>query len=208
MLGIRYQFLIRQTAFPAAVAEAGAVAHGGHTTKGKVHVIPTKALQLLERSLTDPKEPVQVSLSANEALFRAGRATVYTRLVEGRFPAYREVMPKKPAVKVPLPACPFHAAVRQAAIMADQESRKVVFGFAKGKLTLQAHGADTGRSRVEMPVEYQGKALDIAFNPQLLTEMLRVLSPAETLLLDLTDASSPARFRCGENYSYVVMPLS
>ncbi len=191
-----------------AVAEREAVAHGEHSTKGQVHILPPKALQLLDRNLHDPAEAVRVSLSPNEALFRTTRATIYTRLVEGRFPPYREVIPKKPAAKVGLPVDAFHAAVRQAAIMADQESRKVVLGFAKGKLTLKAQGSDVGRSRVEMPLEYQGKPLEIAFNPQLLTDMLRALHGEEAVELALTDGASPALFRCGGNYSYVIMPLT
>lgn len=191
-----------------AVAEGEAVAHGGHSTKGKIHILPTKALHLLERNLQDPDEQIRVSLSPNEALFQTTRATIYTRLVEGRFPPYRDVVPKKPSVKVTLPVAAFHAAVRQAAVMTDQESRKVVLGFAKGKLTLRAQGADVGRSRVEMPLDYDGKPLEIAFNPQLLTDMLRALHEMEAVDLALTNAASPALFRCGQNYSHIIMPLS
>ncbi len=191
-----------------AVADGEAIAYGGHTTKGKVHILPTKALQLLERNLQNPDETIRVFLSANEALFRTERATICSRLVEGRFPSYREVFPKKPTVKITLLVDAFHAAVRQAAVMTDQESRKVILGFAKGKLTLRAQGSDVGRSRVEVPLEYEGKSLEIAFNPQLLTDMLRVLHGEEAVDLVLTSTNSPALFCCGENYSYLVMPLT
>jgi DNA polymerase-3 subunit beta len=92
--------------------------------------------------------------------------------------------------------------------MTDEESKKVGFSFAKKKLTLQARGPATGRSKVEMPLEYDGKAIDIAFDPKFLTEMLRVLNPDDALTLELTDGNSVALFRCGDNYSYIVMPLS
>src|SRR5581483_5630708 len=103
---------------------------------GQPHVVPTKAMQLLERNLHDPEETIRVSLRPNEVLFQTGRATIYSRLLEGRYPAYREVIPKKAAVKVPLTAGPFLTAIKQAAVMADSESRKVTFAFAKKKLTL------------------------------------------------------------------------
>src|SRR5437588_1981418 len=93
-----------------AVAEGSATPHGGHDTKGQTHVVPTKAMQLLERNLSDPNEVVRISLRPNEALFRTDRATLYSRLVEGRFPPYREVFPKKPTVRIPLIVGPFHAA--------------------------------------------------------------------------------------------------
>ncbi len=191
-----------------AVVEGTATAHGDHTTKGQTPVVPTKAMGLLERNLQDPDELVRVSIRPNEALFKTERAMIYSRLVEGRYPPYREVFPKKQTTKVPLVAGSFHAAVRQAAIMTDDESKKVVFGFAPKKLTLQARGAATGRSKVELPLEYEGKAINISFDPKYVTDMLRVLSPEDPLTLELIDGASVALFRCGERYSYIVMPLS
>src|SRR5437899_9605179 len=120
-----------------AVTEAPASAHGGHSTQGQTHVVPTKAMGLLERILQDPEEVVRVSLRPNDALFKTERATVYSRLVEGRYPAYREVFPKKQTAKITVPVGAFYTAVRQSAIMTDEESKRVSFEFAKKKLTLQ-----------------------------------------------------------------------
>jgi DNA polymerase-3 subunit beta len=191
-----------------ALAQGVATAHGGHSTKNQTPVVPTKAMNLLERNLEDPEEVVKVCMRPNEVLFRTGRSVIYSRLVEGRFPEYKQVLPKKQAVRVPLQAAPFQAAVRQAAIMTDDESRRVTFSFAKNKLTLAAQGAQTGRSRVELPVSYEAKAISINFNPQYLVEMLKVLPPDAELTLDLIDAGSPALFRSGSNYLYLVMPLT
>jgi DNA polymerase-3 subunit beta len=191
-----------------ALAQGVATAHGGHSTKNQMPVVPTKAMNLLERNLEDAEEEVKVCLRPNEVLFRTGRAVIYSRLVEGRFPDYKQVMPRKQAVKVPLQAAPFQAAVRQAAIMTDDESRRVTFHFAKHKLTLQAQGAQSGRSKVELPIEYDAKSVSVNFNPQYLVEMLKVLPPDAELTLDLIDAGSPALFRSGPNYSYLVMPLT
>jgi DNA polymerase-3 subunit beta len=192
-----------------ALAEGVATSVGGHTTRGQTPVVPTKAMGLLERNLQDdPEEPVKVCLRPNEVLFRTGRSVIYSRLVEGRFPDYRAVLPKKSATQVALNASSFQAAVRQAAIMTDNESKRVTFKFAKDRLTLVAQGATAGRSRVELPLEYGGKAMDINFNPEYLIDMLKVLPPDVDLVLELNDANSPALFRCGEQYSYLVMPLT
>jgi DNA polymerase III subunit beta len=181
---------------------------GGHDTKGGQHLVPTKAMALLERNLADDAELVKVSLRQNEALFQTSRALVYTRLVEGRYPPYKDILPKKSAVKVPLAVTPFLTAVRQAAIMTDEESKRVTFQFASGKLVLQAHGAATGRSKVEMPVEYDGAKLEINFDPAYMVDFLKVLEPEDPLTLEMTDNSKPALFRSGPNYQYLVMPLS
>jgi DNA polymerase-3 subunit beta len=191
-----------------AVTEGPAGAVGGHDTKGQTHVVPTKAMQLFERNLQDADEKVRVSLRPNDALFRTERSVIYSRLVEGRYPPYKEVFPKKQTVKIPLSVGPFLAAVRQAAIMTDEESKRVVFTFAKKKLTLAAQGAATGRSKVEMPLEYDGKEVRINFDPRYVTDFLRVLEADDPLTVELVDGNSVALFRCGENYSYIVMPLS
>src|SRR5262249_36514994 len=99
-------------------------------------------------------------------------------------------------------------AVRQAAIMTDDETKKVTFKFAKNKLTLQAQGAATGRSKVELEITHEAKPIDISFNPSYLLEMLKVLPPEAELTLDLIDEKSPAVFRSGPHYTYFVTTMS
>jgi DNA polymerase-3 subunit beta len=191
-----------------ALATGPARAVGGSDTKGLSHIVPTKAMSLLERNLHDDEESVRVALKPNEALFRTERATIYSRLVEGRFPPYREILPKKANARIALQVGPFLVAVRQAAIMTDDESKRVNFHFASKKLTLAAHGPAAGRSKVELPLEYDGAPIDIAFDPSYLVDMLKVLGPDDPLTLELNDGSRPALFKCGSDYQYLVMPLS
>src|SRR5262245_31251218 len=156
-----------------ALAEGVATAVGGHTTKGQTPVVPAKAMGLLERNLQDdPEGTVKLCLRPNEVLFRTGRAVIYSRLVEGRFPDYRAVMPKKSEARMTLNVADFQSAVRQAAIMTDNEAPRVTFKFAPGKLTLQATGATAGRSRIERALDYQGKSIDVNFNPAYVIDFL------------------------------------
>jgi DNA polymerase III subunit beta len=193
-----------------AVASGPSVTQGKGDTKAHSHLVPPKAMSLLERILADgdAAQPVQVSLRNNDALFRTERAVIYSRLVEGRFPPYRDVIPKKTNAKVPLVVNDFLSAVRQAAIMTDDESKRIMFHFAPGKLSLEAQGATTGRSKVAMKLEdYSGPAIDISFDPVYLTDMLRVIDGGEVLQLDLVDGQKSAVFRSGEDYLYLVVPL-
>jgi DNA polymerase-3 subunit beta len=192
-----------------ALATGPATAVGGHATAGgQSHIVPTKAMALLERNLHDDGEVIRVSLRPNEVLFKTERATIYSRLVEGRFPPYKEILPKKANARIPLAVMPFMTAIRQAAIMTDDESKRVAFHFAPGKLTLEAQGAATGRSKVEAELQYDGTPIDINFDPQYLIDMLKVLDPGDPLTLDLIDGSKPALFKSGAEYQYLVMPLS
>lgn len=192
-----------------ALTEGTATATGGHSTKGQTPVVPTKAMHLLERNLADdPEDTVKVCLRPNDVLFRTGRSVIYSRLVEGRFPDYRAVLPKKSAAQIRLNVASFQTAVRQAAIMTDSDSKRVTFKFGRDKLTLLAQGATAGRSKIEMPLEYDGKPIDVNFNPDYLIDMLKVLPADADLSVELTDGASPGLFRCGTDYSYLVMPLT
>jgi DNA polymerase III subunit beta len=192
-----------------ALAQGPAKAHGDHSTKGQMPVVPVKAMNLLERSLSEDEELVRMAVRPNEVLIKTERAMLYTRLVEGRFPPYQQVIPQKHPHKVPLVVGPFLTAVRQAAVMTDEESKRVVFSFAKHKLTLQAHGAEAGRSHVELPVGYDGKAIEISFDPKFLIDMLRILDTDTPLTLELLDSNKPAVFRNDTgSYLYVVVPLA
>jgi DNA polymerase-3 subunit beta len=190
-----------------AMMTGPAKAHGGHTTQGQMPVVPVKAMSLLERNLAAADETIRVSLRPNEVLMKTERAMIYSRLVEGRFPNYKQVIPTKHAHRVPLTVGPFLAAVRQAAIMTDDESKRVRFQFAKKKLTLRAQGAETGQSRVELPVEYDGKGLEISFDPKFVVEMLRVLEPDAPITLEMSEGDKPAVIRHEPNYLYVIVPL-
>src|SRR6516165_1147451 len=190
-----------------ALMTAQAKPYGEHTTKGQLPVVPTKAMNLLAHNLTEPDETIRISLRANEVLMKTERAMIYSRLVEGRFPNYKQVVPQKHTHRVPFTVGPFLAAVRQAAIMTDDESKRVRFQFAKKKLTLRAQGVESGQSRVELPIDYDGKGLEISFDPKFVTDMLRVLEPDTPLTLDMSEGDKPAIFRHDPNYLYVVVPL-
>ncbi|MBL8815161.1 MAG: DNA polymerase III subunit beta [Planctomyces sp.] len=174
----------------------------------KTTVVPTKAMSLLERSIDPNAEFVDIAVRDNDVLMRTGSCTVYSRLVEGRFPRYRDVIPRTGAVNIPLPVAPFLAAVRQSQIITDEESRGVDFLFAESTLTLCSQANDVGESRVELPIEYDHSEIRITFDPRYVSEFLRVLSQDALVELQLTDADTAAVFRVEDSYTYVIMPLS
>ncbi len=193
-----------------AVATLPSVAQNMKEVKTQSHNVSIKAMQLLERILGDGDagQPVQVTLRTNDAIFRTDRAVIYSRLVEGNFPPYRTVIPKKHTARLPVVTGEFLSAVRQAAIMTDDESKRITFAFTPGKVTLEAQGSTTGKSKVVMKLpDFPGPAISISFDPLYLTEFLRVLDGGEVIQLDLVDGQKSAVFRSGEDYLYLVVPL-
>src|SRR5208282_1065224 len=114
-------------------------------------------------------------------------------------------IPSKHIHRVPLTAGPFLAAVRQSAIMTDETVR---FQFGKQKLTLRAQGAESGKSRVELPIDYHGAGTEIGFNPKFVTDMLRVLEPGTPLTLEMSESEKPAVLRQEPSYLYVAVPVA
>ena len=202
--------LVATDARRLALSTGVATEVGGHTTRGYTPIVPKKAMALLERNLAaDPEEVVKLCIRPNDVLFRTERAVIYSRLVDGRFPDYKSVIPSKTTVSVTLNAGSFLAAVRQAAIMTDNDSKRVTFAFTPDKLTLRAQGTTAGRSKVELPLtDYAGQPMEIHFNPDYLADMLKILPADSNLELKMIDPGKPAIFQAGPHYLYLVMPLT
>jgi DNA polymerase III subunit beta len=189
--------------------EGPAKSVGEHATGDNTTIIPTRAMQLLERALADNEDNIHLAARENDVLVKSGRATVYSRLVEGRYPKWRDVFPRREGMlKIDLTVAPFYAAVRQAAIVTSEERRGVDCIFGNGKVILSGHGAELGESHVELPIAYDGTDLGITLDPRYLSDFLKVLDAEQNFTVELRDAESAAVFATDDGYAYVVMPLS
>jgi DNA polymerase-3 subunit beta len=172
-------------------------------------IVPARAMQLIERCLGDASMPVQVAVRTSEILVKTGPTTISARLVDGRFPRWRDVFPDRPdAARVKIVAGPLLAAVRQAAIVTSEQSKGVDFSFEPGQLMLAARSAESGESRIELPIEHAGTTVKIKLDPRFMSEFLRVLDAATTVTLELTDSQSACVCRTDDGYGYVIMPLA
>ena len=182
---------------------------GEITVENTTPVVPSKAMQLIERSLPDQEDAVaMIAVHANDVLVKCGGSTIYSRLVEGRFPRYSDVIPGEFASSIEMVVGPFYSAVRQAQIVTNEESRGVDFTFGDGKLTLSSRAADVGQSNVELPIPYDGEEVTIIFDPKFVADFLRILDGGTSIKVNLIDGESPAVFVTEDNYRYVVMPLA
>ena len=193
-----------------ALCTGNMIVQGMDTSQGQSYLIPPKALMLLDKLLgtSDASQHVQISMRSNEALFRTETAVITCRLIEGRFPPYRDVIPKKHTARIPLSVQDFLSAVKQASIMSDEESRRIRMRFTSGELLLDAQGSNTGKSDVSMNLDYTGPEISINFDPTFIIDFLRVLDTSESLELDLVDGLKSAVFRVGEECLYLVVPLT
>jgi DNA polymerase-3 subunit beta len=192
-----------------AKMEGPAQAVGQPTPFGDVTVVPTRAMHLLERALGEDSSEVQIAVRQNDILVKNPRVTIYSRLLEGRYPRWRDVFPQRAtSLKLDLTVGPVYAAVRQAAIVTSEESRGVDFTFGEGSLVLAGQTAEVGQSRVELPIAYDGKALAITLDPRFVVDFLKVLEAEKTFTIDLQDSDAAAVCTTDDGYGYVIMPLA
>jgi DNA polymerase-3 subunit beta len=191
-----------------AKQEGPAEAVAGHETVENT-VVPTRAMQLIERALADNDDEIQLAVGENQVQVKSQRTTIYTRLVEGRYPKWRDVFPKSPeTVKIELTVGPFYSSVRQAMIVTTEELRGVDFTFGEGKVVLAGHGAEMGESHVELPIAYDGPELQAKLDPRFVADFLKILELEQTFSLHLRDSESAVVCETDDGFSYVIMPLA
>lgn len=183
---------------------------GGHKSQAdSMTIVPSRAMQLIERALGEAEGEVRVAGRGNELLVSSPRASIVTRLVEGRFPKWQDVLVERPGTsRIELSVGPFYSAVRQAAVVASDESRGIDLEFGGGTVVLTSVTAEVGQSHVELPISYQGPAVKITLDHRFISDFLRVLDPQKTVSLAVKDNETAAEFTTDDGYTYVVMPLS
>ncbi len=182
---------------------------GDHQTSGSSTIVPTKSLTLMERSIDDKEDTIHLAARENDVLLRTSRCTIYSRLVEGRYPNWRQVIPtREDSVVIDMVVGLFYNVIRQAAIVADQETRGLDLEFGNGTLTLSANTADLGQSRVEMPIDYDGESIKMKLDYRFIGDFLKVLEPDAKFQMDVASATQPALMTTDDGYAYVVMPMA
>jgi DNA polymerase-3 subunit beta len=192
-----------------AKMEGAANAVGEVASGDTMTIVPTRAMQLIERAIADTDEEIQVAARANDILVRSPHSTIYSRLVEGRFPKWQDVLPdRQDSVKIEMAVGPLYSALRQASIVTSQQSRGIDFHFGEGSLVLMAATSEIGESRVEFPIAYTGPLIKIILDHRYLADFLRVLEPERSITVDIRDSESAALFTTDDGYGYVIMPLA
>lgn len=194
-----------------------ALARGTCTTESKNEesqcIIPSKALNLLLKLRHDPDQSVSIHYSDSQIIFiigdEAGQPSMLaSNLVEGSFPPYQDVIPKDLDKKVTFELDSLDSAVRRAALLTNEESKGVRLSFNAGNLTITSRAPEMGEAEVHVALSgYEGDDLDIGFNPTFITEALRVIHEPQ-VLLELKSPNKPGMIKSGNDFLYVIMPVT
>ena len=155
------------------------------------------------------EDELKITIAHDQIAFRLGDAYLVSRLIQGAFPDYKQVIPKKSTTKIILEKKSFQEAAERSAIIAQGSANIVRLEIKGKKLQLTANTPDVGaiQELVEADVKGGSKA-QVAFNIRLITDMLKVVS-SDKVILELTEALGPGQIRQdGESdYLYIVMPI-
>lgn len=188
------------------LAKAGGDVEKGAGEDGSV-IVPAKTMSILMRLLHDDETPVSIKFLPNQLVLVCGAATVSSVLVEGSFPQYEQVIPRDNDKKIELGTQDFHSAVRRAALLTSEQSKGIRLAFGDGALVLSSRAPEQGEAQVKMKTDYRDAAIEIGFNPTFLTDALKVME-TPTFTLELKESNRPGILRLGQDFVYVIMPVS
>jgi len=170
--------------------------------------VPARAMRELSRIVNQTGvDEVEIALPGSQIVFRAGPYVVSSRLIDGQFPSYRQLLPDSFDHEVRLPKEELLGVTRRIRHLA-QRNAPLQLAFATGELTVSAETPEIGDARESMPCGFEGEELVIAFNPQFLIEGIESIE-SEELVLRLTSPLRPGLLQQAgdEQFSYLAMPI-
>ena len=173
-------------------------------------IIPAKTVAELNRLLQETGD-VEIKFTDNQAAFslkdgKGGSVLIITKLIEGNYPNYRQVIPGEMKERVPFAREELLHALKRAEIMTSEKANSVKLAFGQNTLAITANSPEVGEARESLAINYKGKEFAVAFNPKYLIDPLSAL-PDDEVYLELIDELSPGVLKIKGPFLYVVMPM-
>lgn len=171
-------------------------------------IVPRKGVAEIRNLLASGEGDLKVAIDEKAMVVRKGRVALTIRLIEGDFPAYEQVIPKKSDKVISVDRGLLTGALRRAAIMTSDQARGVRLAFSSGLIMVTASHPDLGEASEEIPIEYKGANFQVGFNPRYFLDVLGILED-EKVVLELKDEVSPCVIRSefDRGFLALVMPM-
>ncbi len=173
-------------------------------------IVPPKALEQIRR-LFPPETEVEIGRSENHLGFRSADTQVFTRLIEGPYPNYEQVIPRENDKFATVDKMAMAAALRRMSIVASDQTHRIRLAFSAGSLKFSVQTPDLGEAQDEMAVTYEGDALEIGFNAAYLLEILKYMPTDEVRFTlkapERAATAEPVGWDDPASYTCLVMPL-
>lgn len=171
-------------------------------------VIPSRTLREVSRIISDTEENVKISISGNMALFEAGNTEIYTRLLEGEYINYKNLLPADCATSVKVETNMLKDSLERASILAREGNNNVVkFEISEKNLEITSN-SEMGNIDEQIPVITEGKDLVIAFNAKYVLDVLKNVEESEVLMQYNTGVSPcVVKQENSDAYEYLILPV-
>jgi DNA polymerase-3 subunit beta len=173
-------------------------------------IVPPKALEQIRR-LFGTEETVEIARSENHLGFRTGSTQVFTRLIEGPYPNYEQVIPRENDKAATADKLALASALRRMSIVASDQTHRIRMAFANGTCKLSVQTPDLGEAQEELNVSYEGDPLEIGFNAAYLLEILKFIPTDEVRMTfkapERAATCEPVGWDDPASYLALVMPL-
>ncbi|HTF99919.1 MAG TPA: DNA polymerase III subunit beta [Nitrospirota bacterium] len=173
-------------------------------------IIPKKAMMELRRLLEEdtPNADLRIGFSKNHALFKRDSLIMVSKLIDGNYPNYQQVIPAKNTKKISVAKDIMTHAVKRVSILSREKTNAVKLQLDKNRIVLSTNNPEVGEANEEVMVEYHGEELAIGFNSRYLMDVLSAMDHAN-INLELSDPLSPCLIteEGDEFYKCVVMPM-
>jgi DNA polymerase-3 subunit beta len=177
---------------------------------GHDFIVSPKALNLL-RSLLDGVDEVKIDFAENHVTFNMGESVIYSRLLEGPFPDYRQVIPKNNEKELVVNREEFTAACRRVSILSSVITHQVRLAVGSDSLTISVNTPDVGEAVEEVHCHFKHDPMDIGYNARYLLDILKTIATDDvTFLLDRSDNAGmlmPVGGKEELDYQCLLMPL-
>ena len=170
--------------------------------------VPARALQELVRIAQQaPSDLIAVSVGQNQAIFELGDVVLSSRLIDGQFPNYRQLLPESVEHELRVASAELTDVVRRISLLA-QKNAPLRLSFSEGTLTVSAQTPDVGEASEAIPVPFHGEAFEIGFNPEFLRDGLESIESDE-LVLKLISPLRPGLIESPDSgdFVYLIMPI-
>lgn len=170
--------------------------------------VPARALQELSRLVGQlDAEQLRVGVRQNQIVFQLGDVVLSSRLIEGQFPNYRQLLPESYEHELTIAGGELTDVVRRISLLA-QKNAPLRLTFAPGELTVSAQTPDIGEARESLPVAFQGEPFEIGFNPDFLRDGLEAVGGGD-IVLKLISPLRPGLIQSAEDggFLYLIMPI-
>lgn len=167
-------------------------------------IIPIKAIQEISRNLKD-EGILSFVVGTNQLLFDIDGVLIATRMIEGEYPNYQQVIPKSVKNRIKMNTQEFLSSIRRANLLATPDFQAIKMEVFPDKIVISKSTPDVGESREVIPIQYDGEEMIVGFNPQFLIDFLKNIDE-DHVDIELEGADKPAVMRL-KDYLYLALPM-